>query len=202
MHRNDALDAIGQFLGLDPAALAAFADEDAVGGYPEAWPSGSLWAVEGQTLYALVRALRPEWILELGVHYGASTSHLREALRASNGGYVTSVDKWEGAGARIPQELAPFGTLIFAEAVAMIQTLPDSSIDFCFEDCIHSTEEVYAIVTALKPKLRPGAVVVHHDSEHGDDGVKVRQGLNLAGVDYLSCRSDPSDCGLAVWRMS
>ena len=205
MHRDNALAAFAAFLGMDAykttnaAALVRYANENQWGGYPEKWPSGSLWAVEGEILYALVRALCPDRILELGVHKGASTTHLRAAVRENEHGFVTSVDRLEGTGDLIPAELAPYGTIAYDWAVEYIKQLPDASIDFALEDLCHGAGEVYDVVTALRPKLKPGAVVVHHDSEHGDDGVRVRQGLNLAGVDYLSVLAEPSDCGLGLW---
>ena len=86
------------------------------------------------------------------------------------------------------------------DALAFINEIDDDHIDFVFEDLCHGESEVYAIVTALKPKLRAGAVVVHHDSEHGDDGAQIRRALNRAGVNYRSWLMSPSDCGLAIWR--
>lgn len=201
-----ALTLIADQLSLNPVALETYANEDMIGGFHSSpqqakWISGSLWEVEGKILYALIRALKPMSVLELGVHVGASTTHLRTAIEANGYGYVTSVDKWGGAGAGIPARLKPHGKLVFEDALTYIKSLSDNSIDFCFEDMIHSESEVYDVITALRPKLRTDAVVVHHDSEHGDDGDKVRAGIARAGVtDWKSYAIAPSDCGLGIWR--
>lgn len=202
-----ALTLIADQLSLDPYTLETYALEDStIGGYHSdpkqaKWISGSLWQVEGKILYALIRTLKPMAVLELGVHVGASTTHLRAAIEANGYGYVTSIDKWEGAGAGIPARLASHGKLVFEDALTYIASLPDNTIDFVFEDLIHSESEVYDVITALRPKLRKGAVVVHHDSEHGDDGEKVRAGIRQAGVTGgKSYAIEPSDCGLGIWR--
>ena len=205
MNLDATLDGFAAFLALDPQRLKAYAAEDRLGGFNHdsrlsMFPSGSLWAVEGQTLYALIRALRPRSILELGVHRGASTAHLRTAVRCNEYGVVRSVDMWEGAGDLIPADLAGYGTLTYAHALPYIDALPDNSIEFAFEDLCHGEDEVYDVATALLPKLRAGAVVAHHDSEHPTAGDKIKAGLRRAGVEFLSLRADPSDCGLAVWR--
>jgi len=200
MHLHEALSAIAAQLGLDAAMLQDYAAEDTLGGYPEAWPCGSLWDGEGRTLYALVRALGPLNVLELGVHAGASTTHLRSAVRDNGGGRVHSIDRWEGAGHMIPDDLFAHGWLTYADALAAIADLPDNAIDFVFEDLCHGGGEVRDVIQALRPKLRPGAVVVHHDSEHGAEGIEVKRGLREAGVEFRSYALPPSDCGLALWR--
>lgn len=206
MHLDDALTEIAAFLDLNPLTLIQYADEDALGGYdPDpalaAFPGGSLWAVEGKVLYALTRAQRPQHALELGTWHGASSTHILEAQARNQYGALYSVDHWEGAGTLVPERLHDWWTLTYMEAVQYIETkLHRGKISFVFEDCIHSESEVYAIVTALKPKLRSGAVVVHHDSEHGDDGEQIRRALDRAGVNYKSWLINPSDCGIAIWR--
>lgn len=206
MNLDTALTEIAAFLDLDADALIAYAAEDTLGGFdPDparaTFPGGSLWGVEGQALYALVRALRPQHALELGTWKGASATHILSAQQRNGYGALHSVDHWEGAGALVPDALRDWWMLTYMEAVAYIDTkLQRGKIGFVFEDCIHSESEVYAIVTALKPKLRKGAVVVHHDSEHGDDGMQIHRALDRAGVNYRSWLIEPSDCGIAIWR--
>lgn len=206
MQLDDALTDIAAFLQLDADALKAYAAEDTLGGFhtddaQSTFPGGSLWGVEGQVLYVLVRALRPQHALELGTWLGASATHILTAQQRNGYGALYSVDHWEGAGALVPDELRDWWTMTYMEGVHYINTkLHRGKVGFAFEDCIHSESEVYAIVTALKPKLRPGAVVVHHDSEHGDDGQQIRRALTRAGVDYRSWLIEPADTGIAIWR--
>lgn len=206
MNLPDALSTLAAFLKLDAAELHEYARADTYGGWhpdeaQRQFAVGSLFAVEGQALYALVRALRPASVLELGVNHGASSTHLLAALDANGSGKLTSVDIWGGAGYAIPDALKPQANLVYADALEAITALDDASVDFVFEDLLHGDEQTRLIIEALQPKLTPGAVVVHHDSEHGDDGVKVKAGIVSAGIsDYLSVLIAPSDCGLAVWQ--
>lgn len=210
MNLNDALDRIAKHLGLDSAELVRYAAEDDLGGFHfdaafRRWPQGSLWEDEGKALYALVRALMPEHMLELGVHVGASTSHLRRAVQKNGYGWVNSVDKWEGAGGMIPPELNTVGAISYCDAleyITFIATLSSAPMNFVFEDLCHEEREVYDILTAIRPKLAKGAVIVHHDSEHGAEGEEVRRGIKRAGItDYVSLLIGDSDCGLAVYRL-
>lgn len=206
MNLDEALIDIAEFLDLDADKLKAYALEDTVGGFhPDpaqaAFPGGSLWRVEGQVLYALMRALQPEQALELGTWHGASTTHLLSAQKRNGRGRLRSVDWWEGAGSMVRADLRYGWDMRYQEAVAYLKALDGTCIyGLAYEDCIHSETEVYAIVTALRPALCKGAVVVHHDSEHGDDGQQIRRALTRAGVNYRSWLIDPSDCGLGIWR--
>lgn len=206
MQLDAALREIAAFLGLDADKLIAYAAEDTLGGFhydpaQATFPGGSLWGVEGQVIYALVRALKPENALEMGTWQGASAVHLLSALERNKQGSLASVDWWEGAGALVPEHLRHRWSMHYQEAVHYLYVSAwDAWGGFVFEDCIHSESEVYAIVTALKPKLRKGAVVVHHDSEHGDDGQQIQRALTRAGANYRSWLIEPSDCGLAIWR--
>lgn len=206
MDLNTALTEIADFLSLDAQALIAYAAADDIGGFhfdptQATFPGGSLWSVEGKVLYALVRALKPKNALELGTWHGASATHMLSAQLRNGYGALYSVDHWEGAGTLVPDGLRDWWHITYADAVAYIDGKTHRrSIDFCFEDAIHSESEVYAIVTALKPKLKPGAVVVHHDSEHGDDGRQVKAGVTRAGItNWKSWLISPSDCGLLIW---
>lgn len=203
---DDALCEIAAFLNLDAEALKAYAAEDTIGGFhPDAaqaaFPTGSLWRVEGQVLYALMRALQPSNALELGTLHGASTTHLLSAKLRNGHGRLRSVDWWAGAGSMVRSDLRDGWDIRHEEAVTYLKALDGTHIySFAYEDCIHSESEVYAIVTALRPALCKGAVVVHHDSEHGDDGDQIRRALTKAGVAFKSWLIEPSDCGIAIWK--
>lgn len=202
MELSLALSTLEDYLKLD--GLNLYAPLDNLGGYHDApdlrqWPVGSLWEGEGRTLYALVRAFQPFHILELGVHVGASTSHLRLAVKHNGQGYVHSVDRWGGAGALIPDTLTE-GVIHYEDAFDYIETIPNGKLDMVFEDLCHHDEEVERILRALKPKLTRKALIVHHDSEHGSEGEAVRTGIRNAGIkNFMSLCCGDTDCGLAVY---
>lgn len=216
MKLNETLLLLALQLNQDPEELIAFAAEDTIGGWDMGeggWPIGSLWSVEGQTLYALVRALRPERVVEIGGHRGCSAAHLAMALDVNGSGSLTSVDIESSAGDMLPESLSDLVENVTADGIAWLEAQDDESIDLIFEDSSHGAEMCAAVATLAKFKLRPGGVLVMHDAAHdfgyvadwvqvpSDVGETVRRGLTAAlGGDYSVYRADPSDCGFAVYQ--
>lgn len=218
MNRNDVLTLIAAQIKADPQALMAFAAEDTLGGYhwneaQRTFPSGSLWQVEGQILYALVRWLKPMNVVEIGGWAGASASHLALAVQANGVGHVTSVDSGIGGqehGHLLTPELRKSVTLVNREGVEWLLDQSPASIGFLFEDADHSTALVRSLTEAALPRMEPGGIIANHDAAHDfayiGGGVKinsevgraVRDGLALANVYFKPYLADPSDCGLAI----
>jgi predicted O-methyltransferase YrrM len=205
MNLDEALTMIAADIGLDADELIAYAAEDNIGGYHadeslSRWPIGSLWEVDGQVLYALVRALRPASIVEMGAHRGASTAHIAAALKANGTGELYSVDILESTGDLLPDEYRDVVTFVYKDAVEYLNSTR-RKFDMAFEDMMHTAEQVLAVCGELKTRVRPGGLVLHHDSEHFVVGSEVRAGLEASGVAYRSVLIAPADTGLAWWRM-
>jgi hypothetical protein len=218
MELNDTLKLIALQLHLDPNELIRFASEDLIGGYhrdpaQSKWHIGSLYEVEGKALYALVRALKPQHVGEIGSLYGCSTTHLATALSVNGEGRLTAVDIEEKPGSAMPPHLSPLVTKVIGDGLEWLRSQPDASIDLIFEDSSHGTEMCYQVAELCKTKLAPGGVLVMHDAAHtqaflGDGtivhspvGAEVCAGLDRAlGTEYRVYLSEPSDCGFAIWR--
>lgn len=133
-----------------------------------------------RALYYLLRALRPQQVLEVGTHIGASTVHIAAALRASGPrGELTTVDvvdvndaqdrPWMAAGAQFsPAELM---TRIGMASRVRFVTQPslaylangDQRFDVIFLDGDHSGATVYRELPAALRRLEPEGVVILHD---------------------------------------
>jgi predicted O-methyltransferase YrrM len=99
MTLDDVATRLAPVIELDRGAFGRFAREDRHGGWDHGagtFPKGSIWRVEGQVLYALVRALRPRYVADLGTHAGASATHLVAAVEANRFGRLVSVDRGFG----------------------------------------------------------------------------------------------------------
>ena len=203
---NDALTRIATAFDLDAAALIGYAGEDTMGGYhtdddDRRWPTGSIWGVEGQTLYALARALKPRRALQLGTWHGCGLRHLTAALEANGGGVALSIDLNLSVLIPLPDALKRRARLREGDALDMLPTLRARSFDLIFEDMLHTREQVEAVWREARRLLRPGGVIVSHDSEHSLVGADVRAGIAAAGfTDIVRVLIEPSDCGLALWR--
>lgn len=200
---SETLTLIAEQLSLDAAKLRDYAALDMWTGWDNGageFPIGSLWAVEGKTLYALIRVLKPETVVELGTHYGASSTHILEALRANGSGQLTSVDIQESAGSMIPAHLRERLAQVHHDAVTWLAAQPAESIDIIFEDLFHNESDCEDVGKLAKIVLKPGGVLVAHDALHFVVGEGVQNGFTAAGLDYKMYLSEPSDCGLLVWQ--
>lgn len=188
-------------------SLLAYANEDAVGGYhmdaaQAKWPVGSLWQVEGQVLYALVRALKPKRILELGRRYGCSTTHIAQALAANGAGRVVSIDNNVHGDTEllIPEKLYPFIEIVNGDAFEYLNTHQDK-FDLIFEDLDHDRKSTAIIARDAKnTRLNANGVLVVHDTMHFLVGEAIRAGLQDADIPAAHYLIEPSDCGLGIWQ--
>lgn len=223
---NSILTFIGLQIQADAQELITYAQEDTLGGYhfdaaQATFPMGSLWEAEGKILYALIRWLKPETVVEIGGWAGASASHLALAVERNGGGKVISVDSYIGNslgtvgaahGALIPAPLKKWVTLVNEDGRVWLAKQAPQSIGFIFEDADHSTGLVMELSRLALQKLIPGGILANHDAGHDyayypngqrtPSGVaqSVQDGLTQAGAPFKAYLAAPSDCGLAISR--
>lgn len=218
MNLTQVLQLVAAQIKADAGQLVAYAYEYTGGGYDinpvnSKWPQGSLWGVEAQILYALVRHLKPEKVVEIGGWAGASAAALASAVKANGHGQVVSVDNQVGAmehGSLFPVELQPYATLVRANGEDWLAAQPDHSIGLIFEDATHEAELVALLSSLALRKLVPGGLLVNHDAAHdfayvgggqrvnSDVGLAVRNGLAKANAYFTPYLAEPSDCGVAI----
>lgn len=218
MNRNEVLTLLAAQIKADPTELIAYADEDTIGGYHwnpalATWKQGSLFEVEGQTLYAIIRHLKPEKVVEIGGWAGCSGAHLAAAVIKNGFGHVYSVDNEVGGqshGADLQPEFQDVVTLVAANGEDWLAEQEDQSLGFVFEDASHSTELVALLSRLALRKLAPGGILANHDAAHdfayigggaivnSSVGREVRDGLAEANAFFKVYLAEPSDCGLAV----
>jgi predicted O-methyltransferase YrrM len=204
MQLNAALAAIAQQFDLDADELHAYIAEDTLGGWNEEplhlrkWTVGCVWEIEAQIIYALIRALKPVNVLEIGTYHGCSTSHICEALQRNGKGHLNTLDIYPLT--EIPDEYRDVGTLVRMDLFDYEYPV-DNPVDFVFEDSMHSQEMIHHVWRGFVERGAPGGVIITHDSEHYAIGDTVKAGIEQAGVmDYQSYLVEPSKCGLAMWR--
>jgi predicted O-methyltransferase YrrM len=205
MNLEQALTAIAAQLNLDAAQLIAYAAGDEVGGFnfdasQSKWRGGSIWEVEGKVLYALTRALMPVQVAEFGTHEGCSATHILAALQHQAIGVLHSIDPWEGAGNRVPENLRERWSVHFHTGTEWLEKEQDATFDMLFEDMIHGVDATREWWKVALRKIRPGGLIISHDAAHFNVGADVRQGIEEAGVNATVYAIEPSDCGLAIWQ--
>jgi predicted O-methyltransferase YrrM len=199
----DVLFQIEKQLGLELDSLLPYAEADNIGGFhpdptQRQWGMGAIFGVEGQTLYALIRALKPETLVEIGSGTGCSATHIAAALSANGRGHLTTVDR--GNTPQIPADLLDYVTIHAGDGINYLALLPDSSVDFILEDADHTADMCHAIGELVKTKLKPGGVLLVHDIAHWGVGADIRRGYDLAGMEVRRYLIEPSDCGWGVWQ--
>lgn len=161
-----------------------------IGGYPEKWPSGSIFANEGKKLYDLVRKHKPDRIVEVGTRWGCSTQWLAAACRDNGKGHVDTYDI-ENLHHPWPEDLKPYITFIqhsiFDEPVA--------ECDFLFEDGAHTTGFTKQVLQQIRAD-----VIAVHDYCHPTCQVTVKDEADeVLGQPDEVFFEEPSDCGIAIY---
>lgn len=203
MHLNDALYILSQHIGIDSATLIAYAAEDTVGGFEmdetvRKWPVGSMWGSEGQFVYAAVRALKPDLVLEAGVSYGCSATHILTALEANSKGRLISLDIYQSAGSQVPDNLKVRWQFEAMDAVSYIRQYAPQA-DIVLEDLLHDVAGTTAFLNAVRETMNP-RLVLSHDAEHQSVGREVQASWGNVHGEFSLTRVDPSDCGFA-WKV-
>lgn len=198
MNLNETLDLIAATFNLDADELKEYASVDNVGGWDKGhgpWPMGSIWSVEGQVLYALIRATGAADVLEMGAYHGCSSTHIVNALEHTNGEMVT-VDVDAGIETRIVEHERR--KLVVSDLKNYLPT--KSKFGLIFEDSDHDPVNVEHAWRYGVESLAPGGFMISHDAMHWSVGEQVRKAIESTGVFPLYVLSEPSDCGLAIWR--
>lgn len=124
----------------------------------------------GQLLYALVRATRPETVVEFGMSFGISAIHLAAAVRDNGIGHVVTTELSDTKIAAAKQTFAEVGlddviTVLAGDALSTLAGL-DRPVNFVLLD---GWKDLYLpVIELLQPALSPGAVVVADNTESPD----------------------------------
>jgi hypothetical protein len=167
---------LARFLRTDPRPLLGYAHEY----FEEA--GGSAWGNPNLELYLLVRAQRPQHVVETGVNRGISTSALLRGLNANGAGDLVSIDlpttdragridsdgRWDGSyvpggqtGLEVPQYLRARWTLRLGSSRDLLPGL--AGYDLFFHDSDHAyANQAFEYRTAIE-HLAPHGILASDD---------------------------------------
>ncbi len=194
MYLSDALTLLASKLNLPASELIAYADEDTQGGVDTGYSGMSIHRDEGRVLYALVRALKPQHAVEIGVCEGVSSLHLLAALDANGKGILDGYDLDASAGKHVPANAARW---TFHAGDALDADYPPA--EFVFEDAAHTLDFSTAIYEHLKA-LAPRVLAVHDyytNEVYGNFFVK--EALETVFPDSFGIKLHDCFRGLGVW---
>ena len=135
--------------------------------------SNAITPEEGELLYALVRATKPNVVVETGTHKMLSTHYLAQAVKDNGFGHVTTCDPidWEQVAIHTVSSLHDYITYKKVRGA----DLDVKDIDFLFIDGFHALRDVNEELEHFLPLLTKNALVVFHDCDDNE-------GNNIAGV--------------------
>lgn len=149
------------------------------------FPGATATQDRGPVLYAMTRALQPEFVVETGVANGSSTYYFLAAMQANGKGKLHSIDlppgqdvkseyrradaiaiaKGHGPGWLVPEELRPRWQLHIGDTRVVLPKvlalLPP--LDFFFHDSEHTYEAMSFEYESAWPCLKPGAILGSDD---------------------------------------
>jgi predicted O-methyltransferase YrrM len=137
----------------------------------------------GQLLYALVRAIRPQTVVEFGTSFGISTIYLAAAVTDNGIGRVVTTELSERKVKAAQSNLEQTGldgavTILEGDALETLADIP-GPIEVVLLDGWKNL--CLPVLRLLEPKLAPGALVAADDNSHA----------GMAG--YLEYIRDPAN---------
>lgn len=203
---KDVLPQIAAQLQLDVVSLAMYAAEDNIPGSldaPSNAPGRDPYAIpygaDGKFLYALVRALKPDRVLESGTSHGGSANHIAAALKRNGFGRLVTVDILPDSGQHILPEYQDIVEVVHEDITFYVQRSTGAEFQFIHEDAAHSAHSVHAVYGALSRLMPFGGVIVSHDTAYGvrED---IMRGIRNAGFNEPPCYvwEEESPCGFSV----
>ena len=163
---------------------------------PSNW---SMPQIEAAMLYAIVRAIKPNTVLELGTHLGYSAEIILKGLIENDHGNLITLER--------QQHLSPSSALVCSgrsyplsvDGIEFSKSLC-FPIDMIFEDGDHTEENTRTFLTNCLPHLTPGGVVVVHDVAYPGLSETVTSGMvQSLGDNIERIVIDDSPCGLGLW---
>ena len=158
----------------------------------------------GRLLYALVRATRPETVVEFGMSLGLSGIHLAAAVRDNGAGRVITTELSAAKIAAAKQSFAEAGvadviTVLEGDALETLKTL-EGPVGFVLLD---GWKELYIpVLKLLEPRLNPGTLVVADNTSMPDLQSYldyVRDAANgYVSVNFLARDSDSMELSVRV----
>lgn len=148
--------------------------------------------VEAEVTYLLLRAARPDRVMELGTFHGWSTTWILRALRDNGHGHLHSFDRVEHVRATVPAALAEGRwTFVCGDVRERLADAP-RDLGYLFVDADHGARFGHWLTEHLFPLVPAGTPVSVHDVFHlpwprpFTEGAVVTRWLRRSGTGWFT----------------
>ena len=138
--------------------------------FPGPYRLGATPQFDCETIYLLVRCLKPEAVVETGVCYGASSAYILQALNENGRGVLYSIDLGNAPNEPpsdyfVPRHLRDRWHLIIGDSKEKLPQLLErlGRIDLFHHDSLHTYEHMMWEYGTALPHLHPHGVLSSHD---------------------------------------
>lgn len=145
--------------------------------------------IEAEITYLLLRAVRPDAVVEIAPYYGWSTTWILRALRDNGSGRLYSYDLVDYALRTVPASLSNGRWTFYQGDVRLQLSRLPSQIDYLFIDATHTAEFARWYTEQLLSRLASGTPVSVHDVFHDRDPGRFPEGAVL--MSWLAQRGIP-----------
>jgi len=121
-----------------------------------------------QTLYALIRKLKPNVFVETGIRFGGSSAAILFGLHKNQQGKLISIDKWteqpEKIGCFVPEWLKDKWEPIKGKTCDVLPSVEtNGGLDLFLHDSEHSYKNMYFEYDWSKDNLKDDGLIISHD---------------------------------------
>ncbi|SDR91246.1 Methyltransferase domain-containing protein [Nocardioides scoriae] len=151
--------------------------------------------------YALVRATRPNHVVETGTDKGLGSVVLAAALLRNGTGRLTTIDVNAESGYLVTDRYAGVVERRLGDSLALLGE-ESSPVDLFLHDSLHTRAHELAELAAVEPRLAPGALVLS-DNAHATDALMTWAEQRGRSFSYWQERPDRHwypGCGIGLAR--
>lgn len=128
---------------------------------------------EAETLYVLVRLIKPDIVMETGVGAGISSTYILRAMELNGKGKLYSIDLPDQTGLSgwaVPDELRSRWSLYQGSSIDLLSTVLNETgpIDIFLHDSDHSYEHMMFEFRTIWPYLKKNGIFLAHDVGRND----------------------------------
>ena len=154
--------------------------------------------------YAIVRAMKPETVIETGIDKGLGSCVLAAALLKNKEegfkGIYYGTDINPNAGAFFSEPFTSVGKLLIGDSIESLKKLQVDKIDIFINDSDHSSEYEEQEYETVKSKLHDKSIIIG-DNSHSNS--KLREFAQSSGRKFLFFQEMPKNhwypgCGIGV----